>query len=67
MGRGTGAVDPTTADRKPLPTCERVAYGERNASERPINRLKRFCPVATRHEKQAVPSRAMLTTAAVLA
>jgi transposase len=39
---------------------------ERNCIERPFNRLKAYRRVATRYEKRAAHSLAMLTLAAVL-
>jgi transposase len=45
---------------------DREVYGERNRVERLINRLKQFRRVATRYEKLASDSLALLTLAATL-
>jgi transposase len=65
-GRGIGVVFPTKADEEPDPTFDRVAYRERNVVERLINPLKQWRRIATRYEKRAANSEAMLTIAAVL-
>jgi transposase len=65
-GRGIEAVIPTKAGQAPNPAFDRAAYRERNVVERLINRLKQWRRVATRYEKRATNSLAMLTVAAIL-
>ena len=50
----------------PAPAFDRAPYRERNAVERPINRLKQWRRIATRYEKRASNYLAMLTVAAIL-
>jgi transposase len=64
--RRIGAVIPTKSDQVPAPSFDRDAYRERNVIERLINRLKQWRRIATRYEKRAANSLAMLTIAAIL-
>jgi transposase len=64
--RKIGVVIPAKANEIPDPNFERVAYRERNVIERPINRLKQWCRIATRYEKRATNSLAMLSLAAIV-
>jgi transposase len=52
-------------DRRHAP-FDRAAYRERNRVERLVNQLKQHGRVATRYEKRARHSLAMLSLAAVL-
>ena len=60
------AVIPTMAGQAPDPAFDRAAYRERNVVEWLINRLEQWRRVATRYEKRATNSLAMLTVAAIL-
>jgi transposase len=68
--RRIGAVIPRRSDQRPgdgRPTpFDHVAYRGRNRVERLVNRFKQYRRVATRYEKRAAHSLAMLTVAAVL-
>ena len=52
-GLGARAVIPPTAARAIKPAYDRALYGERNAVERLVSRLKQCRRVATRDEKTA--------------
>ena len=63
---GIGATIPKKADERPQRVFDRALYRERNKVERLINRVKQYRRVATRYEKLAVTSLAMVTLAAIL-
>jgi transposase len=65
-GRRIAAVIPAKANEAPNPTFDRMAYRERNVVEGRINRLKLRRRVATRYEKRAANSRAMVTLACTM-
>ncbi len=65
--RGSGAVIPRqTSEPRRGVRFDRQAYRERNRIERLINRLTGFRAIATRYDKLAVRSHAMVTIAAIL-
>ena len=64
--RKIGTVIPAKANEVPDPSFDREAYRERNVVERLINRLKQWRRIATRYEKWATNSLAMLTLAAIV-
>lgn len=65
--RGIGAVIPRLrTERRRGVRFDRVAYRERNAIERVINRFKQHQAIATRSEKLEVSFHALLTIAAIL-
>ena len=64
--RGIGAVIPRRSNEPPQPTFDRESYRERNRVERPLGRLKQHRAIATRYQKLADHSRALLLIAAIL-
>ncbi len=62
----TGAVVPRKSNEHRNRQFDRQAYGERNAVEWLINRLKEHRRAATRYEKRTANHRAMLNLACIL-
>lgn len=57
---------PTCKDQRKPASFDREAYHERNRVERLTNRLKQFRRVATRYQKRAANTLAMVTLAMIL-
>ena len=64
--RRIGAVIPTKRNQRRRPSFDREAYRARNRVERLFNRLKQFRRIATRSEKRAANSLAILHRGAIL-
>jgi len=64
--RRIGAVIPAKMGERRRPRFDRAAYRARNRVERLFNRLKQFRRIATRYEKHAANSLAMLHLGAIL-
>lgn len=63
--RGIRAVIPRKRNERSVGRFDRVAYRSRNVVERLINRLKQYRRVATRYEKRAANSLAMVVIACI--
>lgn len=60
------AVVPSKSTRRRQPDFDRAAHRRHNPIERPINRIKQFSRIATRHKKREANYLAMIRPAAIL-